>query len=151
MIQRTRRNVLKLAEVMLLLGIMTTLGCIYVPPEHSHHDSWHTHESDLWFNDADVYCEYNGSESRSTWTFIASPDSFYGPQEIEDVYVDILGSYLYSYVTSFRLTPTSETTWQYSFDNQGSPENSYHCGNHYEFEFVAYDYYGYYTATGVVW
>jgi hypothetical protein len=105
----------------------------------------------MWFNDADVYCEYDSEHRRSKWTLVASADTSYGTDELESVWVEILGSYLYTYVNYFELTPQSNDEWRYSFDNQGGPESSYHCANYYEFEFTAYDYDGFYTTTWVDW
>ena len=141
----------------LLVGLSLCLtGCIFVvpvPDDNSRsangwtRDYWY----EMWFNDADIYCEYDAADTRSSWTFIAFPDTSYGTDEIEDVYVDIGGSYPYTYINSFRLLPDDNEEWRVSFDNIGSPENSYHCSNHYEFEFIVYDYDGYYASTWVDW
>ena len=57
----------------------------------------------MWFNDANVYCEYDTEHQRSNWTLLGTPDTSYGGDEIESVWVEILGSYLYTYVNQFEL------------------------------------------------
>ena len=136
-------------ELGILLACTLTSGCVWwVDGASSHHSPG---SYNMWFNDADVYCEYDTEDRRSTWTLVASPDTSYGTDEIESVWVEILGSYAHTYVNYFEMTPQPNDEWRYSFDNQGGPEVSYHCGNYYEFEFTAYNYSGYYTATWVGW
>jgi hypothetical protein len=155
MIRHTQKNVLTASSRILLLGLVClgASSCIW-SPQHSHRDDFGPYQGydyEIWFNSANIYCEYDTEHQRSHWTLVGTPDTSYGTDEIESVWVDILGSYLYTYVNQFELTPQVNADWRYSFDNQGSPENSYHCANHYEFEFTAYDYDGYYTSTWVEW
>jgi hypothetical protein len=139
-------------ELGILLVCALTSGCVVVTDDYRRDfGPYNGYTYNMWFNDADVYCEYDTEHRRSKWTLLASPDTSYGTDEIESVWVEILGSYAYTYVNYFELTPQSNEEWRYSFDNQGGPEVSYHCGNYYEFEFTAYDYNGYYTATWVGW
>ena len=128
-------------------------GCIWTDRDRSRRyvDPYETVLYEMWFDDADIYCQYETQHQRSTWTLVAIPDTSYGFDEIESVWVEIVGSYLYTNVNHFELTPYPDGYWRYVFDNQGSPEGSYHCGNAYEFEFTAYDYNGYYTTTWVEW
>mgnify|MGYP003660286382 FL=1 len=154
MIQPTRRNVLNLSppKLLILLACALTSGCIVVVDDYEREfGPYDGYTYSIWFNDADVYCEYDTTHQRSTWTVVASPDTSYGEDEIEDVYVEILGSYVYSYQTYFLLTPQGNGEWRRSFDNQGPIGAAYHCASSYYFEFTAYDYDGYYGSTGVEW
>ena len=155
MIQRIQKSVLTPASRNLLIGILCVvgLGCAWSPaaPHRGDFGPYRGYEYTMWFNDANVYCEYDTEHQRSNWTLLGTPDTSYGGDEIESVWVEILGSYLYTYVNQFELAPQTNGEWRYSFDNQGSPESSYHCSNYYEFEFTAYDYDGYYTSTWVEW
>jgi hypothetical protein len=154
MIRHMQPNVLNLRphELALLLVCVVASGCVVVLDDYDRDfGPYRGYSYAMWFNDADVYCEYNTTDQRSTWTLVASPDTSYGEDEIEEVHVEILGSYLYSYKTYYFLTPQANGKWRYSFDNQGPIGTAYHCGSSYDFEFTAYDYDGYYTSTGVEW
>jgi len=158
MIQHTPKNVLtKLAKNLSALVIITMLGgCILWvsdPRERQSQDfgPWSGYSYEIWFNDVDVYCQYNSDSQRSSWLIVAVPDTSYGEGEIESVTVEILGSYPYSYVTIFDLMPHWDGRWRVEFDNQGPIGSAYHCVSSYEFEFVAYDYDGFYTRTWVDW
>jgi hypothetical protein len=155
MISHTQKNVLTASSKVLLTGVICLgiAGCIWTPRETQHRDfgPYRGYEYEIWFNKANIYCEYDTEHRRSKWTLVGTPDTSYGNDEIESVWVEILGSYLYTYVNQFELAPQTNGEWRYSFDNQGSPESSYHCSNYYEFEFTAYDYDGYYTSTWVEW
>jgi|TARA_Y100000310_G_C20136899_1_gene558443 hypothetical protein len=105
----------------------------------------------MWFEEVDIYCEYDAPEQWSYWTLIAVVDTTAGSREIDDVYVDIGGSYAYTYNNSFRLTPDQYGTWSYTFQNYGWEGNSYYCGSSYDFQFTAYDYYGNYITTWYYW
>ena len=151
----TRRNVLKtLTKNLVIGGLCVFLNACVIAVDDRHRSdfgSYGDHSYAMWFDDADIYCEYDSLHQRSKWTLVAAANTSYGPAEVESIWVEILGSYLHTYVSVFELTPALNGEWMYSFDNQGSPEGSYHCMNYYEFEFVAYDYDGYYTSTWVSW
>ena len=157
MLRLAQRNVLKInKKISLFLVIMLVCsGCIVrIADDGSRHDSSSPYDGysyNMWFNDADVYCEYDAVDSWSRWTMTASPDTSYGDGEIADVYVDIVGSYSYTYVNSWRLTPQGNGRWAVSFDNYGGHGTSYYCGSSYDFQFTAYDYEGYYTTTWYYW
>ena len=157
MIQHMRKDVMmkSLIKVAAIGGITALVGGCLVLVEHpSDRGSHYTHFPgvyDVWFNDAAVYCEYSVGDQISHWTLVANPDTTYGPDEIEDVYASIEGSELYSYNTVFSLAPVAQDEWRVSFDNIGSPENSYHCANSYDFLFRAYDYADHPAAEWVVW
>ena len=127
-------------------------GCIWWPTGTSSDDYYpHSSTYDMWFEEVDIYCEYDAPEQWSYWTLIAVVDTTAGSREIDDVYVDIGGSYAYTYNNSFRLTPDQYGTWSYTFQNYGWEGNSYYCGSSYDFQFTAYDYYGNYITTWYYW
>ena len=136
----------------LILGIMLG-GCVVVleDRDRSQFGPYQGYGYEIWFNDADVYCQYDVADQISQWTLVANPDTSYGVDEIEDVYGEIDGSFLHTSVSLFRLSPVSEEEWQVTFDNIGNPDNSYHCANRYDFLFTAYDYDGHYASTWVEW
>ena len=142
-------------ESVAALAVMSMLGgCVVVvegPPWHDSDPPQHYGHYDMWFNDAAVYCEYSVSEQLSHWTLVANPDTSYGPAEIEEVYTVIDGSYLYTSTNLFWLAPVEEGEWRATFDNIGTPENSYHCINSYDFLFAAYDYEGRVVSRVVEW
>jgi len=129
-------------------------GCILVLDDGRNSDSYHDGNYgfyEMWFNDASVYCEYNVTEEVSRWTLVANPDTSEGERAIADVCASIEGSYLHTYTNLFHLAPVSEGEWRVSFDNIGTPDNSYHCMNSYDFVFTAYDYDGYQVSEWVRW
>lgn len=147
-----RFSLIKKLSLIGLAGVLS--GCMVVRPydrDRPRDDTPPYGWYDLWFQDAEVYCEYSVADQISHWTLVANPDTTDGPGEIDDVYASIEGSYLYSYNAVFHLAPVSEGEWRASFDNIGTPENSYHCINSYDFLFTAYDYSGYQVAQWVEW
>ena len=150
---RINRSVLKLKNNIGLILCLICAGCIWwVPPneDRPHRDTYYN-LSEMWFEEVDVYCEYNAPDQWSNWTFVTYADTTEGPEEIDEIYVDIVGSYTYTYNNSFRLTPYSYGMWSYSFQNHGTAGNSYYCGSSYEFQFTAYDYWGNYITTWYDW
>lgn len=146
------RKTLIMAGLLLLCSSLS--GCILVVESSgraSYHDSDFYDASEIWFNDVAVYCEYSVGDQISRWTLVANPDTSHGHSEIEDVYASIEGSYVYSYNSIFNLVPVEPGEWRVSIDNIGTPENSYHCANSYDFIFTAYNYGGYGVSEWVVW
>ena len=152
-----RRDALKtVIEYLALSSVVVMLGgCVVVveaPPRGSGgFGPYKGYTYEMWFNDADVYCQYDVANQLSHWTLVANPDTSYGVDEIEDVYAQIDGSFLHTSVSLFQLAPVGHEEWRTTFDNIGNPDNSYHCSNQYDFIFTAYDYDGYYTSTWVEW
>ena len=130
------------------------VGCVVwyedSDPSRSRQD-YSYYNYDMWFEDAEVYCEYDAIGGGSLWTLRAYPTTLWGYDEIAEVYVYIAGSYLYTYVNSFRLTPGAYGVWTYSFYNYGGYGDSYYCGSSYDFEFTAYDYYDNFVTTWYYW
>ena len=158
MMLHTMKNALKkFSEILTALSVITMLGgCLVwvVEPrerETQHFGPWSGYSYDIWFNDVDIYCQYDSEFQRSSWLFRAEPNTSYGEAEIEGVSVEILGSYSYSYMTLFELVPSWDGHWRVEFDNQGPIGSAYHCGSSYEFEFMAYDYDGFYALKRVDW
>jgi len=152
-----RRDALKqLIEYLAACSVAVMLGGCFIVLEEPHRggDGFGPHNGyvyNMWFNDAAVYCQYDVAEHISHWTLAANPDTSYGIDEIEDVYAEIDGSFLHTSVSLFHLSPVGEDEWRTTFDNIGTPDNSYHCSNQYNFLFTAYDYDGHYTSTWVEW
>ena len=144
-----QKNALKFLRRFILLSSLCLSGCVWwVDGAGSHHSPAYY---DLWFEEVEVYCEYDPVDPGSLWTVVATVDSLAGYDEIDEVYVTIAGSFSYTYVNSFRLTPNSFGTWSYSFYNHGSLGTSYYCGSRYDFEFVAYDDYNNYVTMWYYW
>ena len=152
MILHIKKSALKFLHSIVALCLLLGSGCVWWVVDdtssgsHPHYDYY-----EMWFQDVDVYCEYNAIEEGSYWTVVAMPESTGGYDEIDEVYVEIAGSYTYTYANSFRLTPNSYGTWSYSFYNYGSAGNSYYCGSQYDFEFIAYDDYNNYVTMWYYW
>ena len=147
------RDVLKLKYNVGLILCLIGTGCIWwvpYPEERPHRDTYYN-LSEMWFEEVDVYCEYNAPEQWSNWTLVATADTTEGIEEIDEIYVDIGGSYTYTYNASFRLTPNLYGLWSYSFQNHGWEGNSYYCGSSYDFQFTAYDYNGNYISMWYYW
>jgi hypothetical protein len=128
-------------------------GCViwWEDSPNSRDSGYNSVNYDMWFEDVEVYCEYDPMGPGSLWTLTAQPTTVWGYDEIDEVYVDILGSYAYTYVNSFRLTPGAYGVWSYSFYNYGAHGDSYYCGSTYDFEFTAYDYYDNAVSTWYYW
>ncbi len=142
------------APLLIALALTANACIVVVEDEHGRDSSFgstYEYGYSMWFNDANVYCEYDAVDNWSRWTFVASPDTSWGEDEIDEVYVDILGAYAYTYTNWFQLTPRGHGEWAVSFDNYGGAGNSYYCGSSYDFQFTAYDYDDYYTITWVYW
>ena len=156
-LRRVKNAWRKMSEILSTLSLMIMLGgCVVWVVEPRERDTqdfgpWSGYSYEIWFNDIDVYCQYDTEFQRSSWLMRAEPDTSYGQDEIEAVTEEILGSYAYSYVTLFDLVPDWDGRWRVEFDNQGPIGSAYHCGSTYEFEFVAYDYDGFYARSWVDW